>query len=80
MDSRRIFGSYYNNNNNNNNNGATNKGKLICNSLNDIISENFDSEKVDEDEDFSYKDILHFFLELPKYYTNQKSFLRFVAL
>ena len=26
-----------------------NKGKLICNSPNDIISGNFDSEKVDQD-------------------------------
>jgi hypothetical protein len=26
-------------------------------------SDNFDSEKVDQDEDFYYKDILHFFLE-----------------
>jgi hypothetical protein len=29
-----------------------NKGKLICNSPNDIISGNFDSEKVDQDEVF----------------------------
>ena len=35
-----------------------NKGKLICNSPNDIISGNFDSEKVDQDGIFYYKDIL----------------------
>ena len=29
----------------------------------DIISGNFDSEKVDQDEVFYYKDTLHFFLE-----------------
>ena len=29
--------------------GTKNKGKLICNSSNDIISANFDSEKVDQD-------------------------------
>jgi hypothetical protein len=29
-----------------------NEGKLICNSPNDIISENIDSEKVDKDGDF----------------------------
>jgi hypothetical protein len=40
-----------------------NKGKLICNSPNDIISGNFDSEKVDQDGIFYYKDILHFFFE-----------------
>ena len=40
-----------------------NKGKLICNSPNDIISANFDSEKVDQDGIFYYKDILHFFFE-----------------
>jgi hypothetical protein len=40
-----------------------NKGKLICNSPNDIISGNFDSEKVDQDGIFHYKDILHFFFE-----------------
>jgi hypothetical protein len=33
------------------------------NSPNDIISGKFDSEKVDQDEVFYYKDILHFFLE-----------------
>jgi hypothetical protein len=38
-----------------------NKGKLICNSPNDIISGNFDSEKVDQDGIFYYKDISHFF-------------------
>jgi hypothetical protein len=31
-----------------------NKGKLICNSLNDVISGNFDSEKVDQDEIFLF--------------------------
>jgi hypothetical protein len=40
-----------------------NKGKLICNSPNDIISGNFDSEKVDQDGIFYHKDILHFFFE-----------------
>jgi hypothetical protein len=40
-----------------------NKGKLICNSPNDIISANFDSEKVDQDGIFYYKDILHFVFE-----------------
>jgi hypothetical protein len=54
--------------------GTKNKGKLICNSSNDIISGNFDSEKVDQDGIFYYKDILHFF-EWSKYYTNQKSYL-----
>jgi hypothetical protein len=39
-----------------------NKGKLICNSPNEIISGNFDSEKVDQGI-FYYKDILHFFFE-----------------
>jgi hypothetical protein len=39
------------------------KGKLICNSPNDIISGNFDSEKVDQDEIFYYKNILHFFFK-----------------
>jgi hypothetical protein len=38
-----------------------NKGKLICNSPNGIISENFDSEKVDQDGIFYYNNILHFF-------------------
>ena len=41
--------------------GATNKGKLICNSLNDIISVNYDSKEVDQDEISHYEDILHFF-------------------
>ena len=42
--------------------GAKTKlGKLICNSSSDIMSGNFDSEKVDQDEVFYYKDILHFF-------------------
>ena len=40
-----------------------NKGKLIYNSPNDIISGNFDSEKVDQDGIFYNKDILHFFFE-----------------
>jgi hypothetical protein len=40
-----------------------NKGKLIFNSPNDIISGIFDSEKVDKDEIFYYKDTLHFFFE-----------------
>jgi hypothetical protein len=31
--------------------------------INDIISGNFDREKVDQDEVFYYKDILHFFFE-----------------
>jgi hypothetical protein len=57
-----------------------NKGKLICNSPNDIISGNFDSEKVDQDGIFYYKDILHFFFEWPKYYTYKKSHLGLVAL
>jgi hypothetical protein len=35
--------------------GTKNKGKLICNSPNDIISGRFDSEKVDQDEIFYYK-------------------------
>ena len=51
-----------------------NKGKLIWNSPNDIISGNFDSEKVDQDGIFYYKDILHSFFEWPKYYTYQKSY------
>jgi hypothetical protein len=40
-----------------------NKGKLICNSPNDIISANFGSEKVDQDGIFYYNNILHFFFE-----------------
>ena len=60
--------------------GTKNKGKLICNSSNDIISGNFDSEKVDQDGIFYYKDILHFFFQWPKYYTYQKSILWLVAL
>jgi hypothetical protein len=43
--------------------GTKNKGKLICNSSNDIISGNYDSEKVGQDGIFHYKDILHFFFE-----------------
>jgi hypothetical protein len=35
----------------------------IKNPPNDLISRNFDSEKIDQDEVFYYKDILHFFLE-----------------
>ena len=46
-----------------------NKGKLICDSPNDIISVNFDGEKVDQDGIFYDKDILHFFFESPKHYT-----------
>ncbi len=54
--------------------GQNNKEKLICNSPihNEIISGNFESEKVDQDEVFYLKDILHFFLESPKYYAHQK--------
>ena len=37
-----------------------NKGKLICNSPNNIITGNFDGKKVDHDGIFYYKDILHF--------------------
>jgi hypothetical protein len=40
-----------------------NKGKLICNSPDDIISGNVDSEKVDQEGIFYFKDILHFFFE-----------------
>jgi hypothetical protein len=39
------------------------QGKRIYNSSHDIISGNFDSEKVDQDEVFYYKDILYFFSE-----------------
>jgi hypothetical protein len=35
----------------------------ILNSPNDIKSGKFDSENVDQEEVFYYKDILHFFLE-----------------
>jgi hypothetical protein len=59
--------------------GTKNKGKLICNSPNDIISGNFDSEKVYQDEVFYYKDTLHFFSEWPKYYTYQKLYLWFIV-
>jgi hypothetical protein len=41
---------------------------------------NFDSEKVDQDEVFYYKDILHLFSEWPKYYTYQQLYLGLVAL
>jgi hypothetical protein len=41
-----------------------NKGKLICNSPNDIISRNFDSEKVGQDGIFYYKDIITFLLRM----------------
>ena len=41
----------------------------------DIISGNFDSEKVNHNEVCYYKDVLHFFSEWPKYYTYQKSYL-----
>jgi hypothetical protein len=37
--------------------GTKNKGKLICKSPNDIISGNFDSEKVDQDGTIYYKDL-----------------------
>jgi hypothetical protein len=48
---------------------------------NDIISRNFDSEKVDQDEVFYYKDTLHFFLaRMTEYYTYQKLYLGLVAL
>jgi hypothetical protein len=40
-----------------------NKGKLICNSPHDVISGNFDSEKVDQDGSFYSKDTSHFFFE-----------------
>jgi hypothetical protein len=36
------------------------------NSTDDIISGNLNSEKVDQDEVFYYKDTLHFFSEWPK--------------
>jgi hypothetical protein len=49
------------------------------NSPNDLISRNFDSEKIDQDEVFYYKDILHFFLEWPKYYPYRKSYLGLVT-
>jgi hypothetical protein len=38
-------------------------GEFLVHSPNDIISGNFDSEKVDQDGIFYYKDILHFFFE-----------------
>ena len=50
------------------------------NSPDDIISGNFDSEKVDQDEGFYCNDILHFFLEWSKYYPYQKLYLGLVAL
>jgi hypothetical protein len=56
-----------------------NKGKLICNSPNDIISGNFDSEKVDQDGIFYHKDIIRFFFESPKYHTYQKSYLQWLV-
>jgi hypothetical protein len=40
-----------------------------------MTSGNFDSEKVDQDGIFYYKDILHFFFEWHKYYKYQKSYL-----
>jgi hypothetical protein len=55
--------------------GTKNKGKLICNSPNDIISGKFDSEKVDQDGISYYKDILHFVFKWPKYYTYQNRLL-----
>ena len=36
----------------------------------------FDSEKVDQDEVFCYKDTLHFFSDWPKYYKYQKLYLQ----
>jgi hypothetical protein len=39
--------------------GTKNKGKLICNSRNEIISGNLDSEKVDQGGIFYYKDKSH---------------------
>jgi hypothetical protein len=60
--------------------GTKNKGKLISNSPNDIISGNSDSEKVDQDGIFYYKDVLHFFFKWPKYHTYKKSYLGLVAL
>jgi hypothetical protein len=48
------------------------KGKRIYNSSPDIVSGNFECEKIEQDEVFYYKDILYFFSELPKYYTYQK--------
>ena len=42
-----------------------NKGKLIRNSPNDIMSANFGSEKVDQDGIFYYKDVLHFYSNDP---------------
>ena len=50
---------------------------LICNSLDDIISRKYDNKKVDQDEVFYCKDMLHFFLESPKYITYQKSIGRY---
>jgi hypothetical protein len=41
-----------------------NKGKLICNSPNDIISGNFDSGKVDQDGIFYYKRYITFLLRM----------------
>jgi hypothetical protein len=46
--------------------GTKNKWKLICHSPNDIISANYDGEKVDQDGIFYYKDILHFVFGWPK--------------
>ena len=54
---------------------SKNKGKLIYNSSNVIISKNFNSKKVDQDEVFHYKDVFHFFLEWPKYYTNVQNII-----
>jgi hypothetical protein len=56
--------------------GTKNKGKLICNSPNDILSGNFDSEKVDQNGIFYYKEILHFFFEWPHSRTQSPSYAR----
>jgi hypothetical protein len=62
--------------------GTKNKGELFRNSPNDIISGNFDSEKVDQDGIFYCKDILYFdlqfFFEWPKLYcdyTHTKNYI-----
>jgi hypothetical protein len=51
--------------------------KVICNSPNDVISGTL---RVKKSINFYYKDILHFFLKSPNYYTYQKSYLVLVAL
>jgi hypothetical protein len=45
-----------------------------------LMTSYLEFDKVDQDEVFYYKDTLHFFLEWPKYYPYQKSYLRLVAL